>query len=227
MDVLTRERAKPVLPYGGTHRLIDFALSSLANSGLVDVWVSVEYQVASIDDYLSGGRPWSLDRNRGGFRRMVPQTGQRPGDRGRVRARQRRPAAADEPATSMHFGAPTARGGQCRPRLRGRPDAGHRAARGVRRRRHRADLGGDQARGERRTSSCSPAAVAGRTGSRSSRRGPAPARSPPRSSSTSTEAAARGAVRAAARAERRRRTPTATAAPTAGSATSASTCCRG
>jgi glucose-1-phosphate adenylyltransferase len=31
--------------------------------------------VASIDDYLSGGRPWSLDRNRGGFRRMVPQSG--------------------------------------------------------------------------------------------------------------------------------------------------------
>jgi glucose-1-phosphate adenylyltransferase len=75
MDVLTRERAKPVLPYGGTHRLVDFVLSSFANSGLVDVWVSVEYQVASIDDYLSGGRPWSLDRNRGGFRRMVPQSG--------------------------------------------------------------------------------------------------------------------------------------------------------
>ena len=78
MDVLTRERAKPVLPYGGTHRLIDFVLSSLTNSGLVDVWVSVEYQVASIDDYLSGGRPWSLDRNRGGFRRMVPQSGSGP-----------------------------------------------------------------------------------------------------------------------------------------------------
>ncbi len=75
MDVLTRERAKPVLPYAGSHRLIDFVLSSVANSGLVDVWVSVEYQVASIDDYLSGGRPWSLDRNRGGFRRMVPQSG--------------------------------------------------------------------------------------------------------------------------------------------------------
>ena len=78
MDVLTRERAKPVLPYGGTHRLIDFVLSSVTNSGLVDVWVSVEYQVASIDDYLSGGRPWSLDRNRGGFRRMVPQSGSGP-----------------------------------------------------------------------------------------------------------------------------------------------------
>src|SRR4051794_1632864 len=78
MDVLTRERAKPALPFGGVNRLVDFAMSSLYHAGLDDVWVSVEYQVASIDDYLSGGRPWSLDRNRGGFRRMVPQSGSGP-----------------------------------------------------------------------------------------------------------------------------------------------------
>ena len=78
MDVLTRERAKPALPYGGVHRLVDFALSALVHAELSDVWVSLEYQVTSIDDYLSGGRPWSLDRNRGGFRRMVPQTGTGP-----------------------------------------------------------------------------------------------------------------------------------------------------
>lgn len=78
MDVLTRERAKPALPFGGVHRLIDFALSALVHADLADVWVSLEYQVTSIDDYLSGGRPWSLDRNRGGFRRMVPQTGTGP-----------------------------------------------------------------------------------------------------------------------------------------------------
>ena len=78
MDVLTRERAKPALPYGGVHRLIDFTLSSLVHANLHDVWVSVEYQVASIDEYLSGGRPWDLDSNRGGFRRIVPQTGSGP-----------------------------------------------------------------------------------------------------------------------------------------------------
>src|SRR4051812_11603045 len=78
MDVLTRERAKPALPFGGVHRLVDFALSSLYHAEMDDVWVSVQYQVASIDDYLAGGRPWSLDRNRGGFRRMVPQTGTGP-----------------------------------------------------------------------------------------------------------------------------------------------------
>jgi glucose-1-phosphate adenylyltransferase len=79
MDVLTRERAKPALPFAGVHRLVDFALSSLFHAEIEDVWVSVQYQVASIDDYLAGGRPWSMDRNRGGFRRMVPQTGTGPG----------------------------------------------------------------------------------------------------------------------------------------------------
>ena len=78
MDVLTRERAKPVLPYAGVHRLIDFTLTSLVHAGLRYVWVSVEYQVASLDEYLASGRPWDLDSSRGGFRRMVPQTGSGP-----------------------------------------------------------------------------------------------------------------------------------------------------
>lgn len=78
MDVLTRERAKPALRWGGVHRLVDFALSGLLHADVADVWVSLEYQVTSIDDYLAGGRPWSLDRNRGGFRRIVPQTGTGP-----------------------------------------------------------------------------------------------------------------------------------------------------
>src|SRR5919112_297806 len=106
MDVLTRERAKPVLPYGGTHRLIDFVLSSFTNSGLVDVWVSVEYQVASIDDYLSGGRPWSLDRNRGGFRRMVPQSGSGPASEDAF-AHGNADLLLRLRRDLMHFGAPT------------------------------------------------------------------------------------------------------------------------
>ena len=78
MDVLTRARAKPALPFGGVHRLVDFPLSTFVHAEVRDVWVSVEYQVASIDEYLSGGRPWDLDSSRGGFRRIVPQTGSGP-----------------------------------------------------------------------------------------------------------------------------------------------------
>lgn len=75
MDVLTRERAKPVLPFAGTHTLLDFPLSSLVASGVTDVWVSVQYQSSTLDTYLAGGRPWDLDRTRGGFRRLTPEQG--------------------------------------------------------------------------------------------------------------------------------------------------------
>ena len=37
MDVLTRERAKPTLPFAGVFQLVDFPLSNLANSGITDV----------------------------------------------------------------------------------------------------------------------------------------------------------------------------------------------
>lgn len=75
MDVLTRERAKPALPWGGTHQLIDFTLSNLALSGISDVWVSVAFLAGSLDEHLQSGRPWDLDRNRGGYRRLVPESG--------------------------------------------------------------------------------------------------------------------------------------------------------
>lgn len=75
MDVLTRERAKPALPFAGAYRLVDFVLSSLSHSGIPDVWLSVQYQAGSLDPHVSGGRPWDLDRTRGGFRRVVPQQG--------------------------------------------------------------------------------------------------------------------------------------------------------
>ena len=44
MDVLTRERAKPALPFAGVYQLVDFPLSNLAHSGISDVWLSVQYQ---------------------------------------------------------------------------------------------------------------------------------------------------------------------------------------
>ena len=75
LDVLTRERAKPALPYAGTHQLIDFTLSAVMHAGLPDVWVAVQYLASSLDPHLSQGRPWDLDRTRGGYRRVVPEEG--------------------------------------------------------------------------------------------------------------------------------------------------------
>lgn len=75
LGVLTRHRAKPALAFAGEYQLIDFALSSMAHAMLPDVWVSVQYRASSLDHHLSSGRPWDLDRTRGGYRRVVPEQG--------------------------------------------------------------------------------------------------------------------------------------------------------
>ncbi|ADV66229.1 glucose-1-phosphate adenylyltransferase family protein [Deinococcus maricopensis] len=75
MGVLTEDRAKPVMPFGGTYHLIDFALSNCVNSGLSDVWVVEEYELHSLNDHLRNGRPWDLDRTHGGLQVLPPYTG--------------------------------------------------------------------------------------------------------------------------------------------------------
>jgi len=73
MEVLTRHRAKPALPYAGVYRLIDISLSNLRNSGISDVWLIVQYETQSIAEAVAGGRPWDLDRTHGGLRILPPQ----------------------------------------------------------------------------------------------------------------------------------------------------------
>ena len=75
LEVLTDARAKPALPFGGTYRLIDVPLSNLAHSGIPDVWVIEQYRPHWLNEYLAGGRPWDLDRTRGGFRVLPPFEG--------------------------------------------------------------------------------------------------------------------------------------------------------
>jgi glucose-1-phosphate adenylyltransferase len=75
LELLTRERAKPAVPFAGTHRLIDFGLSNCANSGLEDVWVSQQFNPVSLSDHLANGRPWDLDRTRGGLLLLSPRLG--------------------------------------------------------------------------------------------------------------------------------------------------------
>ncbi|PYE55917.1 glucose-1-phosphate adenylyltransferase family protein [Deinococcus yavapaiensis] len=71
---LTKYRAKPVLPFGGTYRLIDFALSNCVHSGLSDVWVLEQYELHTLNAHLANGRPWDLDRTRGGVQVLPPFT---------------------------------------------------------------------------------------------------------------------------------------------------------
>ena len=73
LELLTRERAKPAVPYAGTHRLIDFPLSNCHNAGLSDVWISQQFNPISLSDHLANGRPWDLDRTIGGLLTLQPR----------------------------------------------------------------------------------------------------------------------------------------------------------
>jgi glucose-1-phosphate adenylyltransferase len=72
LSILSSVRAKPAVPFGGKYRIIDFALSNCANSGLDDVLVLTQYNPHSLNDHIGLGRPWDLDRNRGGIRLLQP-----------------------------------------------------------------------------------------------------------------------------------------------------------
>lgn len=75
LELLTDRRAKPATPFAGTHRLVDFPLSSCANAGLPDVWVVEQFHPTSLNDHLANGRPWDLDRTDGGLLVLPPHQG--------------------------------------------------------------------------------------------------------------------------------------------------------
>ena len=55
LEPLTRDRAKPAVPFGGAYRIIDFALSNCLNSGLRRVLVLTQYKAASLDRHINLG----------------------------------------------------------------------------------------------------------------------------------------------------------------------------
>jgi glucose-1-phosphate adenylyltransferase len=75
LELLTRTRAKPAVPFAGTHRLIDFPLSNAHNAQISDVWVSQQFNPISLSDHLANGRPWDLDRTTGGLLVLQPRQG--------------------------------------------------------------------------------------------------------------------------------------------------------
>src|SRR5580692_8140538 len=55
---LTKERAKPAVPFGGRYRIVDFVLSNLVNSGLYSIYVLIQFKSQSLLQHLRDG--WDL-----------------------------------------------------------------------------------------------------------------------------------------------------------------------
>ncbi|MEE1018014.1 MAG: glucose-1-phosphate adenylyltransferase [Acutalibacteraceae bacterium] len=72
LGALTKDVAKPAIPFGGKYRIIDFPLSNCVNSGIDTVGVLTQYQPLELNDYIGSGQPWDLDRMYGGVHILPP-----------------------------------------------------------------------------------------------------------------------------------------------------------
>ncbi len=75
LSVLSEQRAKPAVVFGGQYRIIDFALSNCANSGITKVAVLTQYRPRSLINHIGAGRPWGLDTIDGGVQMLQPYLG--------------------------------------------------------------------------------------------------------------------------------------------------------
>ncbi|GLH64540.1 glucose-1-phosphate adenylyltransferase [Parageobacillus sp. G301] len=69
---LTKNIAKPAVPFGGKYRIIDFTLSNCTNSGIDTVGVLTQYQPLLLHSYIGIGSAWDLDRKNGGVTVLPP-----------------------------------------------------------------------------------------------------------------------------------------------------------
>ena len=67
---LTKQRAKPAVPFGGIYRLVDFALSNLVNSGYLQIVVLTQYKSHSLDRHIA--KTWRMSHLLGNYVAPVP-----------------------------------------------------------------------------------------------------------------------------------------------------------
>ncbi|GCD12336.1 glucose-1-phosphate adenylyltransferase [Clostridium tagluense] len=80
LKMLTKNTAKPAIPFGGKYRIIDFTLSNCSNSGIDTVGVLTQYQPLALNSHIGIGVPWDLDRNNGGVTLLPPYMDESGGD---------------------------------------------------------------------------------------------------------------------------------------------------
>lgn len=80
LGALTKNVAKPAVPFGGKYRIIDFPLSNCVHSGIDTVGVLTQYQPLELNTYIGNGSPWDLDRNHGGVYVLPPYQSAKAGE---------------------------------------------------------------------------------------------------------------------------------------------------
>ena len=79
LKALTLNNAKPAVLFGGKYRIIDFPLSNCMNSGINVVGVLTQYRPYILNNYISDGSAWALDKVNAGVRILPPYMSQKGG----------------------------------------------------------------------------------------------------------------------------------------------------
>ena len=80
LGALTKNVAKPAVPFGGKYRIIDVPLSNCVHSGINTVGVLTQYQPLELNRYIGNGNPWDLDRSHGGVYVLPPYQSAKAGE---------------------------------------------------------------------------------------------------------------------------------------------------
>ncbi len=72
MAELTLHRTLAALPIAGRYRLIDFVLSNMVNSGIINIGVTSQLNYQSLMDHIGTGKPWDLNRKQNGLYLLPP-----------------------------------------------------------------------------------------------------------------------------------------------------------
>ncbi|MBQ7265201.1 MAG: glucose-1-phosphate adenylyltransferase [Firmicutes bacterium] len=73
LGILTMDKAKPAVAFGGKYRIIDFPMSNCVNSGVDTVGVLTQYQPLTLNKHIGIGMPWDLDTKYGGVSVLAPR----------------------------------------------------------------------------------------------------------------------------------------------------------
>lgn len=80
LSVLSEQRAKPAVVFGGQYRIVDFALSNCSNSGITKVAVLPQYRPRSLVNHIGSGRAWGFDSLDGNIQILQPYLGRADSD---------------------------------------------------------------------------------------------------------------------------------------------------
>ncbi len=80
LGTLTKNLAKPAVPFGGKYRIIDFTLSNCSHSQIGTVGILTQYQPQILNTHIGIGTPWELDRRNQGVTLLPPYVHGKGGD---------------------------------------------------------------------------------------------------------------------------------------------------